>query len=238
MIITATTPVEIDTILADIYSRRGAALAALEGAKRGISRGLGRRITGTQRRVILTDDDLQTFRARVADDAQFAYRESHYLQAYDKTAASLQQLSVEEKPLHDEYTRRPWSRFFLVSGGHIHSSMSCSTCNRNGKATVFSWLPDLSGLTEEEAVAAHGAILCTACYPLAPLAWTDFYDKEAERKAATYCAGSGTTEWKDGKVRNGFISGNGGYCGHCGGWAGTTSRYSRTIRKHKPSTSR
>ncbi len=35
MIITTATPVEIDTVLADIYSRRGAALASLEGAKRG-----------------------------------------------------------------------------------------------------------------------------------------------------------------------------------------------------------
>lgn len=235
MIITAATPVEIDTILADIYSRRGAALASLEGAKRGILRALGHRLTGTRRRVILADDELQLFRARVADDERFAYRERHNLEAYDQATETLQLLAAEEEPLHDEHGRRPWSRFFLVTGGHIHSSMYCSTCNRNGKATAFSWLPDLSGLTEEEAVAAHGAILCTTCYPSAPLAWTDFYEQEAERKAATYCAGSGTSDWKDGKVRNGFYSGNGGYCAHCGGWAGTTSRYSSTIRKHKPS---
>lgn len=37
--------------------------------------------------------------------------------------------------------------------------MGCSTHNYNGKATALSWFPDLSRPTEEEAVAAHGAIL-------------------------------------------------------------------------------
>lgn len=234
MNVTAATPVEIDTVLADIYTRRGVARAALEGAKRGIYRALGNRITGSRQRVTVTDADVQTFRARVADDDRFVYREGHYLRAFDQAAETLQLLTAEEEPLQAEHSRRPWSRFFLVVGGHIHSSLHCSTCNRNGKATAFAWLPDLSGLTEEEAVAAQGAILCTTCYPSAPLAWTNFYDQEAERKAALYCSGSGTSDWKDGKVRNGFYSGNGGYCSRCGGWAGTTSRYSSTIRKHKP----
>src|SRR6185369_10664798 len=55
------------------------------------------------------------------------------------------------------------------AGGHIHSSMRCSTCRFD---TEFGWLPTLSGLTEAEAVAAHGAILCTVCYPTAPVEWT------------------------------------------------------------------
>lgn len=65
-----------------------------------------------------------------------------------------------------------WSRFFLVraSNGHIHSSMSCSTCF---PTTEYGWLVDVSGLTEAEAVAVHGERLCTVCYPSAPSAWTD-----------------------------------------------------------------
>lgn len=65
-----------------------------------------------------------------------------------------------------------WSRFFLVrsSNGHIHSSMQCSTCFID---TDFGWLVDCSGLTEAEAVAAHGERLCTVCFPSAPSAWTD-----------------------------------------------------------------
>lgn len=64
-----------------------------------------------------------------------------------------------------------WSRFFLVNAGHIHRSMSCSSCNKGRSATVFSWLPELSGLTEADAVAAHGAHLCTVCFPTAPTEW-------------------------------------------------------------------
>lgn len=65
-----------------------------------------------------------------------------------------------------------WSRFFLVvnNNGHIHSSQYCSTCY---DTTHFNWLPALSGLTEADAVEAHGAILCTVCFPSAPVEWTN-----------------------------------------------------------------
>lgn len=74
-----------------------------------------------------------------------------------------------------------WTRFYLVraSNGHIHSSMSCSTCYAS---TDYGWLVDVSGLTEAEAVAAHGERLCTVCYPTAPSAWTAadaYYRREA-----------------------------------------------------------
>lgn len=77
-----------------------------------------------------------------------------------------------------------WSRFYLVnnSNGHIHSSVSCSTCFHD---TNFSWLTDLSGLDEVDAVQAEGEVLCTICYPSAPVAWTNGIsrrDKEAKAK--------------------------------------------------------
>lgn len=234
MDITTATPTEIDTLLADLYSRDNAARAVLDRSRREIYRALGNRITNIRVRIVLSDEDLEGFRTRIAEDKNFGYRHGHALKSFDQATETIAALALEEAPLHAEYSRRPWSRFFIVPGGHIHSSMHCSTCNRNGKATQFGWLPDLSGQTEEEAVAAHGAKLCTTCYPLAPVAWTNFYEEEAARKAAEYCSGSGTSGWKDGTVRTGYYSGNGGTCSHCGGWAGTTSRYSKTIRKHKP----
>jgi hypothetical protein len=84
-----------------------------------------------------------------------------------------------------------WSRFFSVPGGHIHSSMNCSTCNRNGNDTVFAWLPKLSGLTEADAVADQGARLCTICFPSAPVEYTNMYDLERQAKMAKRCPGSG-----------------------------------------------
>ena len=64
---------------------------------------------------------------------------------------------------------RGWSRFFMVPGGHIHASLSCKTCNKVGQSTAFTWLSHLSGLTEAEAVAEYGPVLCTVCFPSAPL---------------------------------------------------------------------
>lgn len=124
-----------------------------------------------------------------------------------------------------------WSRFYVVPGGHIHSSMRCSTCNKNGKRTQFEWATDLSGQSDEEAVKAHGAVLCTVCYPDAPVQWTNHYELEEERKRKEACEGSGTYNWVKGSTRFGYVSGNGGTCAACGEWAGATP--SRAIRKHK-----
>jgi hypothetical protein len=60
-----------------------------------------------------------------------------------------------------------WPRFFLVQ--HIHNSMYCSSFR---PTTRVGWLPDVSGLTEAEAVAEHGATLCTKCFPSAPVELT------------------------------------------------------------------
>ncbi|WP_147265803.1 hypothetical protein [Nocardia puris] len=67
--------------------------------------------------------------------------------------------------------RGGWSRAFLVNNpsGHVHSSMDCATCNRNGRATNFKWLVEYSGRTEEQIIEAAGSRACTVCYPDAPI---------------------------------------------------------------------
>lgn len=62
-----------------------------------------------------------------------------------------------------------WTRFFMVEGGHIHSSTACHTLR---PTTRVAWLPQLSGESEKDAVDAHGTVLCSICYPSAPVAWT------------------------------------------------------------------
>jgi hypothetical protein len=76
-----------------------------------------------------------------------------------------------------------WSRFFMVTGGHIHSSTGCHTLY---PTTRIGWLPDLSGETEADAVAAHGALLCTVCFPSAPVEWTDGRKADDDE----FCAGA------------------------------------------------
>jgi hypothetical protein len=76
-----------------------------------------------------------------------------------------------------------WSRFFIVNnvGGHIHRTMSCSTCY---PTTEFGWLPNLSGLTEADAVEEWGGILCSVCFPSAPVEHTNGVNKKTAAEKA------------------------------------------------------
>lgn len=74
--------------------------------------------------------------------------------------------------LRDEFGRRGgWSRFILCTNadGHIHNSWGCGTLQ---PTTPLVRLPELSGLTERDAVRAHGTVLCSHCFRSAPIAWT------------------------------------------------------------------
>jgi hypothetical protein len=88
-----------------------------------------------------------------------------------------------------EWDRRGgWSRFYHVMNvdGHIHKTMSPNECHQLKWTTRFRWLPDLSGLTEKDAVKAEGTILCSTCFPSAPVEWTVGKSKDDGR-----CPGSG-----------------------------------------------
>lgn len=110
-----------------------------------------------------------------------------------------------------------WSRFFLVQGGHIHSSTACHTLRIT---TQVGWLPALSGETEKDAVDAHGALLCTVCFPSAPVGWTI-----GNKPADDQCEGGYP---KDVNMRR--IS-RYGTCPSCGEWVSVTS--TGKARKHK-----
>lgn len=77
-------------------------------------------------------------------------------------------LLVEMTPYQDNYSREQWSRYYLVTNGngHVHTSMICSTCY---VTTQYAWLPDCSGMTEEELVEEFGERVCTVCCPSAPV---------------------------------------------------------------------
>lgn len=115
-----------------------------------------------------------------------------------------------------------WNRFFMVPGGHIHRSTTCHTLHAT---TQISWLPDLSGESETEAVAAHGSVLCTHCFPSAPVEWTTKAPKAVD---PSLCAGS-----------NNYVPGANlrlrsprGTCPECGRTVSVSSR--GNARKHEP----
>lgn len=92
--------------------------------------------------------------------------------------------------------------------------------------TKVGWLPEVSGLTEAEAVAEYGAILCTICFPSAPVEWT------RGKEDPNVCPGSGLTydETKlTGRERMHYSPR--GTCKGCGENVGI-SRLG-TVRKHK-----
>lgn len=135
---------------------------------------------------------------------------------YRKEAAPLREAAIElDKEL---YTG--WNRFFLVE--HIHSSQHCSSFR---PTTRIGWLPNVSGLTEAEAVKEHGATLCTICFPSAP---TELTTKAADDSV---CTGTGTYLDRKQPHRAGYYSGNWGTCPECGGQVTLTS--GNKLRKHK-----
>lgn len=236
--LTTMTPQEFDEELASIYEAHSKNLRRLDSTIASLHRAVGDRKQGYGRRAQwgLTDAEAEQKAAeRAADETAMyhvqkdAQRALESLQeAREATEATTAQISERDDVFR---ARGGWSRFFLVSNvnGHIHSSMHCSTCR---PTTQFGWLPTVSGKTEKDAVAEHGPMLCTVCFPSAPVEWTNFWEKEEERKQAESCPGSGTFDWVKGTTRFGYAAGNGGTCSHCNGYAAATA--STKIRKHKP----
>jgi hypothetical protein len=107
------------------------------------------------------EDALRYVEARMMDNG-----DTRLLEAYEDAMIAVGTLQNEIEEMEAEYTG--WSRVFLVtsSAGHIHRSMHCATCF---PSTGYGWLPELSGLTEAEAVEAHGPALCSVCFSSAPI---------------------------------------------------------------------
>lgn len=84
----------------------------------------------------------------------------------DALRRQLAALEAEEAVIAEAHRVRQWSRSFLVSGGHLHSSTACSTCY---PTTSFFFIPALSGMTAEEIVDEAGERACTVCFPDAPV---------------------------------------------------------------------
>lgn len=222
--------VEVDRQLAEIWTRLNAAYSKLDGAKLSIASKVGIRphyATRTRREVNETIEQLlELATAKIANPASAAWdvRETERaVDYYTSLKTEITAARIQAEPLEAEYDAKRWSRFFLVTNanGHIHSSMSCSTCNPR---TQFAWLPELSGLTEKDAVDAHGPRLCTVCYPSAPVEWT-----VGTQVADDSCPGSGTYDHENFR-RTSYTGSGRATCTHCKQQVGITT--SGKIRKH------
>ena len=196
--------VEVDTRLAALWEEEFDLQRALQWKTNAIHEAIGERRGRDQRTwreldwPSTTSEAVSTARARAEyapdkypsgydKDVWDAIKCRDVLATYDEAHAALDANQAAQEPLNDEYREHRWSRFFLVQnvGGHIHSSMNCST---TFPTTRWAWLPQLSGLTEADAVADQGTRLCSICYPTAPVEWTVGLPKVVD---PTACTGSG-----------------------------------------------
>ncbi|MER0477013.1 hypothetical protein ABR737_01340 [Streptomyces sp. Edi2] len=136
-----------------------------------------------------------------------------------------------------EWDRRGgWSRMFLClsNGGHIHASRSCKSLRWD---TPVAWLPKLSGMEwrdgyrtfAEQASGSSEAVMCSMCFPEAPVEWT----QPAPVAPEAVCGASGLDGWnllddRQKRRSRAFVD-----CPGCGKKEmALTSTWK--IRKHKP----
>jgi hypothetical protein len=164
------TPVEIDTILSGLWTEQSAAQVKIEQLRETVDQVLeGARLS----------------RYKTAADGILLHR------SLAEAMGKLSALDIQAEPYEAEYTRRGgWSRYFLVqdTDGHIHRSMNCQTCNREGRVTRFGWLIEFSGKDEQELTDEVGPNACTVCFPWAETIRAEFDAATRKIKADTKAA--------------------------------------------------
>lgn len=154
---TTETPVDIDTELAEMFNEQWQHRMKADSA-RGSAENYQRML-----------DRMDKFDLGIYGERYEGNIERRLDEAEDHERQA-DELGEKMLPFEAEFTRRGgWSRAFLVTGGHLHSSMNCSTCNREGKRTQFAWMTDYSGSDEGDIVSDAGKRACTTCYPSAPV---------------------------------------------------------------------
>ena len=99
-------------------------------------------------------------RARIAGQTKSTFRIK--VETIESETVKADAIKAQMRDLNEaHYTG--WNRFFLVQ--HLHNNQYCSSFRWN---TKIAWCPEISGLTEEEAVAEFGETLCTICFKSAP----------------------------------------------------------------------
>jgi hypothetical protein len=205
--------VEVDTAIVEAYAKAAEAIGAVERCTyevREICTGLIVRRHGHygEREYFFADETKFTaeeayrrYEAGTLKVVDYKVLVTANFDKYVEKAAARDEALATYKACTARY--EGWKRFYLVPGGHIHNTMHCTTCNKNGATTQFAWLPELSGLTEADAVAAHGAWLCTVCFPTAPVEYTnaDALAKAAKKEARCPGAGKDAGDAKYGRAK-------------------------------------
>lgn len=194
MDLTTATPVEIDTKLAQLHSELGRLDQQLQRVAKTAHALNGEETVRYGRKYIYDrniEETLNELALKLADDAFDFYTKENAvdcIETHGKLSKEFDATQAEIQLIDIEYNGRPWSRFIAVEGGHLHSSRFCAGGTIR-VTTKIGWHPELSGKTEAEAVAELGPLLCTHCFPSAPVEWT--VGKQVKKIADGYCSGQG-----------------------------------------------
>lgn len=166
------TPVEIDTELARLYGENADArfksAQAASSLHYAADDEYNTRYNPRSGWKMALIDVIEAVRVVAAGETYKATEAQRALDSYTAAHQKVMEIREAMSPLNAEYRRRPWTRAFLVqnAGGHVHSSMECSTCF---DTTQFAWMTAYSDKPEVEIVEAAGEKACTVCYPSAPV---------------------------------------------------------------------
>lgn len=110
---------------------------------------------------------------------------------------------TECRAIDEAYRARGgWSRFLIVPDGHIHRGHGCSTLY---PTTERRFVPQFSGMSDDQLIAATGCTACTICFPDAPstATWAEAIRRtDAEKVAARDARKAGAREKLARKVTN------------------------------------
>jgi hypothetical protein len=195
MDLTTATPAEIDAAWSALDAKRQAAATRVDGARVEVFHAAGARRQYGRGRPTWTKsyaDAAATAAEVAATDATYVGKAAHRaLGGVAAAEAAVDAVDVEIGPFVAEWDRRGgWTRAFLAVGNgqlHVHSSQSCSTCNKGKEPTQFQWMIQWSGADREQIITDAGERACTVCYPGAPVGATGtkmFSQQEIDKAAA------------------------------------------------------
>ena len=114
-----------------------------------------------------------TARAEVADAEQpWTQREAQSaLDKLDDAQAELLEAELAQRKQSALWAQHGrWDRYSVVPGGHIHTDGRA--CHTLRPSTTVLWAYQVSGDTVDDAIEVYGTVLCTHCFPDAPVEQT------------------------------------------------------------------
>lgn len=104
-------------------------------------------------------------------DAEKPWTQREAQAALDKLAAARAEMDIADEAVKAQSAlwaqHGRWMRYSVVPGGHIHTNWR--DCHTLRDTTTVLWAYQASGDSVDEAIEVYGTVLCTHCYPDAPV---------------------------------------------------------------------